>query len=281
MPRVLVISSMVAWGHVGVSAIVPILQGLACETVALPTVLLSNHPGHARFAGQPVPVKQLEDMIEALDGNGWLRDIDAVLTGYFPTAAHVSFAAGAVRQVQARNARVHVCCDPVLGDDPAGLYVPEQVAAAVQSQLLPLSRSITPNRFELEWLSGQPVQSPSEAVMAARALGLPLALVTSVPASPDELRNVAVTAGEAWTTSAPLRQGVPHGTGDALSAAFLAAQLSGSPVPESLARAAGSIEAIVAASLGRDELQLATCRAAWSAPAMAPVVRLQDAPGKV
>jgi pyridoxine kinase len=179
--------------------------------------------------------------------------------------------------VQARNARVHVCCDPVLGDDPAGLYVTEQVAAAVQSQLLPLSRSITPNRFELEWLSGQHVQSASDAVTAARALGLPLALVTSVPASPDELCNVAVTATEAWTTSAPLRQGVPHGTGDALAAAFLAAQLSGLPVPESLASAVGGIEAIVAASLGRDELQLATSRAAWSAPARAAVVRLQDA----
>lgn len=280
MQRVMVISSMVARGHVGLSAIVPVLHGFACETVSLPTVLLSNHPGHARAAGQPVPVKQLEEMVEALDGNGWLRDVDAVLTGYFPTAAHVAFAASAVRQVQARNARVHVCCDPVLGDDPAGLYVPQQVAAAVQSLLLPLSRSITPNRFELEWLSGQPVQSPSDAVTAARALGLPLALVTSVPASPGELCNVAVTASEAWITSAPLRQGVPHGTGDALSAAFLAAQLSGLPVPESLATAAGSIEAIVAASLGRDELQLATSRAAWSAPAIAPVVRLEGVSGK-
>ena len=91
--KVMVISSMVARGHVGLSAIVPVLQGFACETVSLPTVLLSNHPGHARAAGQPVPVKQLEEMVEALDGNGWLRDVDAVLTGYFPTAAHVSFAA--------------------------------------------------------------------------------------------------------------------------------------------------------------------------------------------
>ncbi|MDO9382211.1 MAG: pyridoxal kinase [Hyphomicrobiaceae bacterium] len=275
MPRVLIISSMVARGHVGLSAIVPVLQGLACETVALPTVLLSNHPGHTRFAGQPVPVKQLEDMLEALDGNGWLRDIDAVLTGYFPTAAHVSFAAGAVRQVQARNARVHVCCDPVLGDDPGGLYVTQQVAAAVHAQLLPLSQSITPNRFELEWLSKQPLQSPSDAVTAARALGLPLALVTSVPSGQGELSNVAVTANDAWSTSAPRRHGVPHGTGDALSAAFLAAQLSGLPVPDSLATAAGSIEAIVAASLGHDELQLATSRAAWSAPAMALVDRLR------
>lgn len=275
MPRVLVISSMVARGHVGLSAIVPVLQGLGFETVALPTVLLSNHPGHARFAGQSIPVAQLQAMLAALAGNSWLRDIDAVLTGYFPSVSHVEFAADAVRQVQQANPGAHVCCDPVLGDDPDGLYVPEDVAAAVRTELLSLSQTITPNRFELEWLSGQPVTSPAGAVDAARALGVPLALVTSVPAGTTGLANVAVSRDAAWQTQAPRLQGVPHGTGDALSAAFLAARLSGRPLPQSmaqsLAEASARVAAIIAASIGADELQLVASRAAWTDPPLASV----------
>lgn len=274
MPRVMVISSMVARGHVGLSAIVPVLQGLGLEAVVLPTVMLSNHPGHASFAGQSVPVAQLEAMLSALAANGWLSDIDAVLTGYFPAVSHVDFAVSAIRQVTSANAHAHICCDPVLGDDPAGLYVPERVAAAVKSQLLPLSQSITPNRFELQWLSGQPVASPADAMAAARALGISLTLATSVPWTKDVLTNVAVTADEAWCTRSARRHGVPHGTGDALSAAFLAGRLSGLAVPQALAKAAGSIDAVIAASPGADELQLATSRASWLDPVAATVTRL-------
>lgn len=267
MQRVLVISSMVARGHVGLSAIVPVLHALGIEAVSMPTVLLSNHPGHARFAGQSVPVDQLAAMRDALDANGWLTDVDAVLTGYFPAADHVDFAAETIRRVRSANAGVHVCCDPVLGDDPGGLYVAEQVAEAVKSQLLPLSRSLTPNRFELEWLSGQRVTSPSEAVRAARAIGVPLVLATSVPNAQGELATLAVEPAHAWQTSTQRRQAVPHGTGDALSAAFLASIVAGSAVPQALAKASGMIDALIAASIGADELQLISSRAAWaSAP---------------
>ena len=79
MGRVLAISSQVARGHVGLSAIVPALQALGHEVIALPTILLSNHPGHPRFAGERVAPDLLRRMFDALESNRWLGEIDAVL----------------------------------------------------------------------------------------------------------------------------------------------------------------------------------------------------------
>ncbi len=265
MSRILVISSWVARGHVGLSAAVPVLNGLGHDTVALPTVMLSNHLGHPHCAGAAVPVAQLEAMFEALAANGWLADIAAVLTGYFPSADHVVFAAQAVARIRGENPNVHVCCDPVLGDDPDGLYVPSDVADAVRARLLPLCRTVTPIRFELEWLSGMPVACATDAAAAARGLGPELALVTSVMAGTGEVANVLVTDSEAWTTATPWREGVPHGTGDVLAAAMLAGLLDGSAPADALARSVAQVDAIIAASVGADELQVTGSRGLWMA----------------
>jgi pyridoxine kinase len=91
MGRYLVISSQVAHGHVGLSAIVPALQAMGHEVIALPTILLSNHPGHAKVAGFKVEPSVLGQMLDALEANGRLKRVDAVLTGYLPTVDHVRF----------------------------------------------------------------------------------------------------------------------------------------------------------------------------------------------
>lgn len=270
MGRILLISSWVARGHVGVSAAVPVLTALGVESIALPTIMLSNHPGHRHCAGAGVPIAQLEVMLDAVADNGWLADVAAVSTGYFPTHEHVDFAATAIARVAAANTSVHVCCDPVLGDDPGGLYVGEEVARAIKDRLLPLADSITPNRFELAWLSEQPVESPAEAATAARSLNPALTLATSVPLGANGLANVAVTAQAAWTTASPRRDGVPHGTGDAFAAAFLAALVTGDSVAEALAKASGQIDALIDASAGADELQLTSLRGGWPAAEHVP-----------
>ena len=102
MARVLAISSQVARGHVGLSAIVPALQGLGHEVIGLPTVLLSNHPGHKVVAGERVSPALLRRMLDALEANGWLGEIEAVTTAYLPSVEHVQFAVEAIGRVKAQ-----------------------------------------------------------------------------------------------------------------------------------------------------------------------------------
>jgi pyridoxine kinase len=266
MARVLVISSQVARGHVGLAAIVPALQALGHEVIALPTVLLSNHPGHGTMAGEHVAPALLRRMLDALDANGWLGEIDAVMTGYLPSVEHVRVAAEAIERVKARTATARVLVDPVLGDDGKGLYIDGGVPAAMRDGLVWLADVVTPNAFELQWLTGKAAGSVSEAVMAAARLPGALVLATSVAAGANALSTVLVPKdGDAVACCVPRRSGVPNGTGDFLAALYLGHELrlGVAHASEALALAVAGVDAVVAASLGCDELQLVTTRDAW------------------
>lgn len=271
MSRVLAISSWVARGHVGLSAIVPILQRCGHDTIGLPTVVLSNHLGHAHFAGSAVPAEQLAAMLEALYANGWLSEVDVVLTGYLPTAAHVAFAQTAIQVVLEQNPATHIVCDPVIGDAPTGLYVPEDVAFAMRADLLPIAHRITPNGFELGWLAGRPVRDLAEAVAAARSLAVAQVVATSIPAGEGQLATLAVDANTASVVVGPQLAGVPHGTGDVLDALLVAAQLAGRDLAGSLGYAAGALGALISASLGSEELQIVAAQELWSSAAPADI----------
>jgi len=256
--RVLILSSWVARGHVGGSAAVPALQMLGHEVTQLPTTVLSNHPGWPHVAGAPVPVGQIAAMLEALEANGWLADHDAVLTGYLPTPAHVDLAADLIRRLRARAAPPRIVVDPVLGDDPKGLYVPETVAAALRDALVPLADTLTPNAFELGWLCGRPTGTPDEAEAAARRLsvGGRRVLVTSAPAGARRIGVLAAGAGQSRLWATPRRDGVPHGVGDVFSALIAA----GLPVGTAL----GKLDALIAESLGAPHLRIAEAAPVWT-----------------
>jgi pyridoxine kinase len=264
MPRVLAVSSHVAYGSVGLAAIVPALQALGHEVIALPTVLLSNHPGHDCFSGEHIAPATLEQILDSLAANGWLAEVAAVLTGYLPSEAHVDVARSAFARVREANPSALLVCDPVLGDTPGGLYIAETAARAIAAHLLPLSDLATPNAFELAWLSGQPVATPEDAVAAARVVGVPSVLATSIPAGEDRLATLLVGEKGTQACFVPRRPLAPHGTGDLLAALYLGHMLNGVEPSTSLAQAVAAVEASIVASTGQDELSLAGAGAIWT-----------------
>jgi pyridoxine kinase len=234
MARILAISSQVARGTVGLSIIGPALQALGHDLIGLPTVVLSNHPGHAHAGGMRIDPPVLAKMLDALDANGWLADVDAVLTGYLPSVEHVAFATAAVQRVAERRGRGRIVylCDPVLGDDPKGLYIDRSAAEAIRDILLPSADIATPNRFELSFLTGAEVSAATDVV--ASRLACQALFATSIPSNrPGEVVNVAhvvpslIGGGLDGLARVPLRQQAPHGTGDLYSALILAAWLDG------------------------------------------------------
>ena len=259
MSIILCFSSQVARGYVGGNAARIALEAMGHECWLLPTVILSNHPGYARFAGEQVPPGRLRAMVEALEANGWLGDVDAVMTGYMPGVDHVALAVGTVELVKQSNPGLTYLCDPILGDDPGGLYIDEDVAGAIRDELLPLSNIVTPNRFELEWLSGKSAKRAKTATPQAMALGPSSVLVTSLAGEdPKSLVNLLIGEKGASTTSVAKRKNAPHGVGDLMAALFLGALLNGVSEQDALGRATGGVEAALDASKGADELRLAT-----------------------
>jgi pyridoxine kinase len=272
MARILAISSRVAHGHVGLSIIVPALQALGHDVIELPTIILSNHPGHPQVAGTPIEPAILTAMLDALEANGWLVGLDAVLTGYLPSPAHVAFAANAVQKVRSLNNPRHVAylCDPVLGDDPKGLYIDPAAANSIRDCLISLADIATPNRFELSYLNAKvagvetqvDVQSAEQA--AKHALIGPITFATSIPSIlAGETLNVVSYQSTARLTRVPLRSNAPHGTGDLFSALVLSAWLEAAQqgkanqnvqTSEILSAATAGVDAVLAASQGLTEL---------------------------
>lgn len=256
MARVLAISSFVAYGHVGLSAIVPTLQRLGHEVVSVPTVILSNHYGYDEVGGFPVDAARLVPILNTLRTNEWLSEADAVITGYMKDQNQVSLVARCIADIVEDNPDLIYLCDPVIGDDPHGLYVDTDVATAVRDKLFPLADIVTPNRYELTWLTGEPVTNAGDADAAAEALDAELVVATSIPGGEGRLATVISDADSAAHVSSPHYDGVPHGTGDLFSALFLGHLLNGCDDGEALGLAAAGTDVVIRASLGAEELRL-------------------------
>jgi len=273
MAHVLAISSQVASGHVGLSAIAPALHSLGHEVTALPTIVLSNHPGHPHCAGIRTNPADLDAMLDALEANGRLDHVDTILTGYLPTPAHVAFARRAVERTRRHSPGARYVCDPILGDDPKGLYIVEETATAIRDRLVPLADVIVPNRFELAWLSGQTVTTLDETITAARSLATPEVLATSIPcertAPAPSLATVLINADTARATVAKKCTAVPHGTGDLLAGLYAA--------EPDLGRVSAHVAHVIAKSLGRPELELVSAARSWDNIPPAIVSRISDA----
>ena len=265
MSRVLIMSSWTSVGDVGLAAAAPVLQALGHDVTQLPTIILSNHPAWPRFAGQIMAPERLAEMIDALDANGLLDGHDALLTGYLPSAAHVALACDIVDRLARRGPRPKVVVDPILGDDPKGLYLAEEAALAVRDSLLPLADIMTPNCFELGWLTGRSVATLAEVRAAAASLtggSQRAVLVTSPPISDGHSGVFAVGANEEALFRTPRIANVPNGAGDAFSA-MIAAGLS-------VGAALGHLQALVEASSGADRLAIVSAADRWTrAPAIA------------
>src|SRR5271156_5640950 len=178
--NVLSIQSDVVYGHVGNAAARFALQRLGHEVWAVPTVLLSSHAGYAKVGGESLSADLLRRLVDGLDANGWLGSCDAILSGYLGHADHAGVVADAVRRVKAAKRDALYCLDPVFGD--AGrAYAKPGVAEAMARELLPLADIVTPNAFELTSLASVPIHNAGDAREAARRLGRPLVVATSVP----------------------------------------------------------------------------------------------------
>jgi len=263
-PAVLVITSLVVRGAVGGRGAVFALERLGFPVWFVPTILLPWHPGQGRGTRILTPSADFAALADDLAAAPKLGEVGAVLTGYFGSPEAVAAAARLVGRVKARNPGAVYLCDPVMGDarpDTAGgLYIGEPTAEAIRDQLVPLADILTPNRFELGWLAGTPVETTAEAIAAARGLSAATTVVTSAPAMmTGAVANLLVEARAAVQAEHPLIAGAPNGTGDLFAALFLAQTLRGATPTQALERASSGVFDMVARSVraGADELQLA------------------------
>ncbi len=138
-PLVISIQSQVVWGHVGNSAAVFPMQAAGLEVAAIPTVILSNTPEYPTLRGRALPADFFADLLRG----AWERNLPQraayIVTGYIGSVQAARMTAEFVARAKAENPALIYLCDPVLGDEAPGLYVPEAIAAVLKDRLLPLA----------------------------------------------------------------------------------------------------------------------------------------------
>lgn len=249
MAHILAVTSQVAYGHVGARAFAAAAEPAGHRVSAIPTVVLAHHaglPGGPR--GLTLDVTNLRKLGAGLQDLNLWPGLDALYTGYFREQSQVEWAGALLRALHTAGDALFAC-DPILGDRGKGLYVPKGVAESIAANLVPQADILTPNLFELEYLTGRKIANAAETVEAARSLRCAEVVVTSVPAGQERIGAIAVRAGQCVFAHAPRLDTPAPGAGDLFAGAYLGKRLAGRPIGEAVSFAVAALHAILAASL--------------------------------
>lgn len=274
--KILSIQSSVAYGHVGNSAAVFPLQRLGHEVWPVSTVHFSNHTGYGAWRGPLMSPDDVGAVITGIAERGVLSSCDAVLSGYQGGAGIAEVILSAVAQVKAANPAATYTCDPVMGNATSGCFVDPAIPPIIRERVVPMADVITPNQFELGFLTDTSPLSLADTLESAdlaRAMGPETVLVTSVfdgdAETSETIGMLAVTGEGAWLVETPRLPMKANGSGD-ITAAMFTAHLheTGSPA-EALSRTASSVFAVLKATLesGERELRLIAAQDAIANPA--------------
>ena len=245
--NVLSIQSHVAYGHVGNASAVFPMQRLGVEVWPIHTVQFSNHTGYGSWKGRVFDGPAIEDLVEGIAERGVLERCDGVLSGYMGSADIGNAILSAVARVRSLNPDALYCCDPVIGDVGRGVFVRPGVPEFMREQAVPAADIITPNQFELDYLSGMTTQSLDDvkrAIAIVQGLGPKVMLVTSVETKEtptDSVDLIASAEGRTWQVRTPKLSLSVNGAGDAIAALFFVHYARSRSAPKALAEAAASI----------------------------------------
>ncbi len=281
--HVLSIQSQVIDGHVGNGAAQLALQRQGFEVWAVPTALLSHHPGHGRPAGRTLAAAEIDAFVASMARRGRLAHAAAILSGWLGSAGNARAAMDAAAKVKAANPAAPWLLDPVIGDEGAGVYVERELAEFLRAEAVAKADILTPNRFEAEWLAERKIATLADALAAAEALrrrGPSIVVITSLepegldPQDMDgaRLATLAVAPEGAWLASTPRLASAPHGAGDLFAALFLARRLKGRGVKKALAFAVAATFGVLKASVGKNELELVAAQEELVFPSSEPEV---------
>ena len=253
--NILSIQSWVAYGHVGNASAVFPLQRLGAEVWSINTVQFSNHTGYGHWTGQVYSGDAVRELVDGIAARDVLRHCDAVLSGYMGDAAIGAAILHAVARVREENPAAVYCCDPVIGDVEEGVYVREGIEEFLRDHALAQADIATPNRFELERLTGRSCATLGEAKDAVARLasimrpdGLRCVLLTSLETETtpgDHLDLLVSEGGQFHLLRTPRLPVVVNGAGDAIAALFLFHRLASGSAVTALEEAGSAVHGLL------------------------------------
>ena len=233
-PCILTIAGSDSGAGAGVQADARAIHGLGGYALTAITALTAQNTRGVE-AWEPVSPAFLSAQIAAV-----LRDfpVRAAKTGLLPGPAAIR----AVARALARQRRVAVVVDPVIGSTSGTLFLSPAGVRTLKQVLLPRADLVTPNWPEAARLSGLPVTNRAEVPAAAAAIlrtGCRAVLIKGGhapgPICPDYLAMANGT--KRWFTGPRIATRNTHGTGCVLSAAIATGLAQGKSLPAAIGAA--------------------------------------------
>jgi pyridoxine kinase len=162
----------------------------------------------------------------------------------------------------------------VIGDVGRGVFVRPGIPEFLRDAAIPRADIATPNRFELEWLTGIAITdlaAAKRAIAALQARGPRCVLLTSCDVGVDDTQHLAMLAaegGHVFRVVTPLLPVSVNGAGDAIAALFLLHRLRTGNAAAALSAAASSVFGVLrrTAEAGAREILTVAAQEEFVAP---------------
>lgn len=264
MNTILSVQSFVSYGHVGNSSVVFPLQRMGFQVWPIHTVQFSNHTGYGAWKGSVFEPELVNEVFLGIKERGVIAKCNAMLTGYMGSAQLGNVMKNIYQQLHEANSEVIYCCDPVIGDVGRGVFVQPGIPEFFREQLVPMASIITPNLFELEYLSDIKITDLESAIAASRKLiqqGPKIVLLTSLLLPHDSHEFIYMLASnkdESFLVKTPLLPISVNGAGDLTSALFTAFYLKDKNIQSALEACVSRVYAVLEKThqQGTREIQL-------------------------
>jgi pyridoxine kinase len=168
-----------------------------------------------------------------------------------------------------------------MGNAKSGCFVAPAIPELLRERVVPVADIITPNQFELGFLTGTEPGSIDSTLTSAdmvRARGPRTVLVTSVERpdrEADTIEMMVVDDAGAWIVQTPLIPMKANGSGDVTAALFTAHYRRTNDAADALARTASSVFDLLSNTYdaGSRELRLIESQEAYAHPRLQFTVR--------
>lgn len=211
--RVALINDMSCFGKCSLTVSVPIISAFGCETVPLPTALLSTHTGEFQGYTKLDLTAEMEKIIS--HWKDMELNFDCIYTGYFCSTRQIDLAINFIKEFKKPHTLVIV--DPVMGDN--GRLYPgfSKGFAEKMRRLTEHADVITPNLTEAAILAGLPFGTKPEEI--ADKIEVENIAITGIVEA-REIGYLIKSKNKTFRAMAPIVDCPLHGSGDVFTSAL-------------------------------------------------------------
>lgn len=258
------IQSHVSYGHAGNSSAIFPMQVLGHQAWPIYTVLFSNHTGYPSWEGDVLSPELIQRIYRGIKNVTKPQAREALVTGYLGSGEVIDIVCEVIQDLKRENPKALYFCDPVMGDIGRGFYVAEDIPPQIY-KLINLADHISPNVFELEYLSGLKIQDLSSAKEAMGKLfektNLKSIMLTSFHCGSETISTlVGSSSSSFYQVQTPLLKLKGRhsyvGTGDLIASLFTSHYLKGEKLERSLQLAVSSIFSVLERSIENSSQEL-------------------------